>query len=119
MKIILLIFLFVYLGSYRRRDKKERLRAHFRNGIASGRVVGLDVRTKGEYTLNKSHGAKNITVRQLCEQFYEFDFDQTILVFCEAGGRASLAKACLRKRGFERVINIGDWRAWNRIMEGA
>lgn len=118
MNTILLTFLLLMLLVLKKENDKLKVRKQLRQGIISGRVVGLDVRTPVEFRANESLGAKNITVQRLCNEIYELEYEKTILVFCEAGGRASLAKAYLRKRGFERVINIRDWRTWNRLVKG-
>jgi len=43
----------------------------------------------------------------------EFDPSRRVLLYCASGGRAALAGAQLKRRGFERVAHLeGGFKAW-------
>lgn len=75
--------------------------------------MALDVRTPEEISKNPANGSINIPIDQLESNFDKLDKSKKILVFCEAGGRASRAKKILQENGFKDVQNIGSWRDWN------
>ncbi len=89
----------------------------FNQGVGAGEIVGLDVRTIEEFSQNGSSKAKNIPIAELDSRINEVPKGKKILVFCEAGGRATRAKQVLEKNGYKDVVNIGDWRAWNEILQ--
>lgn len=97
-------------------NSKENV-TQYSSGIDRGVVIGLDVRSQGEYKSNGSSEAKNIPIDTLASRLDELDKDKEILVFCESGGRASKAKKILEDNGFSQVTNIKDWRAWNQILQ--
>lgn len=91
--------------------------ARYKDLIKSNNAIGLDVRTPQELTENPAQGAKHIPLNELSKKTDELDKNQKILIFCEAGGRASAAKELLESKGFTNVENIGDWRTWNKIKD--
>ena len=105
----------------------RRLRGASSNRIAAeelqkllaqdGKVVLLDVRTPGEYSaahipgaVSTPHGGLPASLGELTPQS-----EQPVVVYCEHGPRASLARRKLLKAGFTNVLHLeGDMSAWRR-----
>lgn len=75
-------------------------------------VVFLDVREPGEVAGGKVVGAVAIPRGVLEWQTDQLADAKTVVVYCAAGGRASLAGETLRKLGFEDVRNAGGFEDW-------
>ena len=77
----------------------------------------LDVRTPGEFALGHVPTAINIPYTELAKRLGEIEYskDQEVVVYCERGGRASIAEDTLHKAGFVRVRHlIGDMSSWRK-----
>lgn len=85
--------------------------------VKANKAHGLDVRTVREYSNNGSKLADNIPIMELSKRMNELDKNKTIFVFCESGGRSLVAKKLLQINGFNMVINIQDWRTWEKIVK--
>jgi len=75
----------------------------------------LDVRTPDEYASGHIPGAANIPHEQLPMRLRELPVTKTteIVVHCQSGRRAQLAKAILREGGYSNVRDLaGHWQAW-------
>jgi len=60
--------------------------------------------------------ARHIYVPHLEENLAELDQSKPIAAYCGSGYRASIAASILKKKGFEKVINIpGSWNAWTAV----
>lgn len=88
----------------------ERIDAEkFKNGIASGNVQVLDVRTPDEFSQGKIEGAVNIN-------FYDSDFKAQVAnkldkkvpvyLYCRSGGRSQQALQILKELGFSKVYEL-------------
>lgn len=72
----------------------------------------LDVRTPGEFASGHVSGAKNIPVQELGSRLKELPpKGQTIVVYCQSGGRSASASSVLRQAGYE-VHDLGAMRNW-------
>lgn len=84
--------------------------------IADGALV-LDVRSPAEFAGTRHPAAKNIPVDTLASRLQDVarwvgnDKSKPIVVYCAAGGRASVAKATLEQAGFTAVTNAGGVRS--------
>lgn len=86
--------------------------------IKEQKAIGLDVRTLAETKLNAAEGSKHLSYFGISKEKIKdlnLDKEKTIMVFCESGGRAGKSVKNLKEAGFKNVINIGDWRTWNKI----
>jgi rhodanese-related sulfurtransferase len=73
----------------------------------------LDVRTAEEFADGHAPGAVNIPLRELEARAGEVPQDRPVVVYCEHGGRATLAASQLRGRGHANVREMaGSMSAW-------
>lgn len=79
--------------------------ASARAACSSADVV-LDVRNPNEYEAGHLEGARNIPLGHLPERLEELPREGTILVYCQSGGRSSIATSLLLKAGFASVVNL-------------
>ena len=85
--------------------------------LISGQSLLVDVRSVGEYAEGNVPGSVNIPLDQLANRLGELDRNKTIIVFCQSGGRAGVAKSLLEKNGFTDVTNAGGWQAVKRSVD--
>lgn len=79
--------------------------------------VILDVRSPEEYSEGKVPGAINIEYRELPSRIDEVRKlgEGKIVVYCERGVRANIAKKTLRKAGFTDILHLeGDMSGWRK-----
>lgn len=82
-------------------------------------VIGLDIRRDEELKANPAPGSLHIEMNSVLEELPKkiTDKNQEILIFCEAGGRASIVKGQLEGLGYTNLRNIGSWREWNELSQ--
>lgn len=77
-------------------------------------LVILDVRNQSEYDAGHIRNAKLIPLYELTTRLSELNYNDTILVYCAAGGRSRLASELLVNNSFLYVYNmLGGINAWN------
>ena len=77
----------------------------------------LDVRTPSEYSRGHVPNAINIPHTELSRRINEIasSKDRDVVVYCEAGVRASIAENILVNQGFHSVLHLdGDMSSWRR-----
>ena len=77
--------------------------------------VILDVRSADEYSQGRVPGAINIEYRELPSRIDEIRNlgEGKIVVYCERGVRANIAKDTLKKAGFTDILHLeGDMSGW-------
>ncbi len=89
--------------------------------IAGGDVLVVDVRDAPEVAREgKVAGAVNIS-RGMLEFRADptsashdplFRMDRPLIVYCASGGRSALGGKALKELGFEKVYNLGGFKAW-------
>ncbi|HAL81398.1 MAG TPA: sulfurtransferase [Mucilaginibacter sp.] len=77
----------------------------------------VDVRTTGEFACGNVKGSMNIPLDTLQASLSEFKDKKHIIVFCQSGGRSSMAKSILEQAGFTNVINGGTWNQVNQFVK--
>ncbi|MCO5232707.1 MAG: rhodanese-like domain-containing protein [Chitinophagales bacterium] len=77
----------------------------------------VDVRTRGEFSMGSVKGAINIPLDEIQKHVGTLKKKESIVVFCQSGGRSGMARDFLIKNGIKNVINGGPWVNVNRIKE--
>ena len=75
----------------------------------------IDVRKPDEYAAGHVPGATNIPHTEIAARLNELgnDKQKEVVVYCESGRRAAIAKGILEKAGFTQVRHLeGDMRGW-------
>lgn len=75
----------------------------------------LDVRTSEEWNLGHILGSHHLELNALENSLSQLPHDQSIVLVCRSGHRASLAASLLRKHGFASLVNLrGGIQAWKQ-----
>jgi len=83
----------------------------------------LDVRSRGEYQRGHVPGAVHVPFYATWSRYSELDVaaDEPIIVYCEHGPRAGIAKLGLRMAGHQDVVyldgHMHDWKARGLPLE--
>ena len=76
-------------------------------------VQFVDVRTPGEYKAGHQKKFTNIPLSNLAGRMSELDKTKEVVLICQSGMRSMRAARMLKKKGFEKVINVkGGMSAW-------
>ncbi len=105
-KYIFTLFLAVLLFSWGQSIKaKESL-------DFSGSTMIIDVRTPMEYHSVRLKNAINIPLNEIENKIRENvrNYNAAIILYCESGRRADIAKRILENMGYKNVINAGGLR---------
>jgi thioredoxin len=76
----------------------------------------IDVRTPGEYAVDKVYDAKNINWNgdDFVPQVEKLDKSKPVFVYCKVGGRSAQAANKLSELGFKEIYNLeGGIMKWN------
>ncbi|MCX6757690.1 MAG: rhodanese-like domain-containing protein [Candidatus Nomurabacteria bacterium] len=69
----------------------------------------IDVRTKEEYDAGHKEGALLFDIMDMMQgDFPEVPKDEEIILYCESGNRAGMAKTLMEQAGFQHVTNGGS-----------
>jgi hydroxyacylglutathione hydrolase len=79
----------------------------------TGAVETVDVRNSSEFDAGHLPGAVNVPLGRLAERLGELPRDRTLVVHCQGGGRAAVAAALLKARGFDVAYLAGDYAQWS------
>jgi rhodanese-related sulfurtransferase len=83
------------------------------HGLVAEGAILVDVRTASEFARSSVPGAKNVPYEHLLQHLDAFGSkEQSVIVFCESGRRAELAKVILNQQGWGEVYNMGSHRDW-------
>ena len=83
------------------------------HGLVAEGAILVDVRTGAEFARGSVPGAKNVPYEHLLQHLDAFGSkEQSIIVFCESGRRAEMAKVILNQQGWGEVYNMGSHRDW-------
>ncbi|MEI6352964.1 MAG: rhodanese-like domain-containing protein [Candidatus Nomurabacteria bacterium] len=77
----------------------------------------IDVRSSEEFHMKHIPESINVSLDKIANNFNEtelskIDKNKKILLVCESGGRAALAKEILEEKGFNNLENGGPWKNW-------
>ena len=87
--------------------------------VKQGAVL-IDVRSKGEYDSGHVKEAVNIPhteikeKKDLIKQLTGANKKKPIVVYCQSGGRSSIAQKTLQELGYTRVTNHGGIGTWKK-----
>ena len=88
----------------------------FSEQIAKDKGQLIDVRTPKEFKAGHIDGAENIHLydKDFTERINKLDKDETVYVYCKAGGRSSEAVESLKLNGFKHIVELdGGTDAWS------
>lgn len=112
------------LGWHLSRDPGHVTAAALLEQIDAGRApLVLDVRSQAEYTGGHVPGAVHVPFAEAAERAaaIEGPRDQPIVVYCELGPRAGIAKLALESQGFSNVLyldgHMAGWRGAGLPLE--
>lgn len=86
--------------------------------IEKGQLI--DVRTPKEYKSGYIDGAVNIHLydKDFGERIDELDKNETVYVYCKAGGRSAEAVEIMQEKGFKHIVELdGGMDAWNEAAK--
>jgi glyoxylase-like metal-dependent hydrolase (beta-lactamase superfamily II)/rhodanese-related sulfurtransferase len=76
----------------------------------------LDVRSPGEWELERVEDAVNVPLSQLLERLCALPDDQPLVAYCGSGYRSAIAVSVLRRAGRTDVADlVGGLAAWNAV----
>ncbi len=71
-------------------------------------MIYIDVRTKMEYDMGHKDGAMHFDIMDIMQgSAPDLSKDEEIILYCESGNRAMMAKHMLEDMGFRNVTNGG------------
>lgn len=86
-----------------------------RDGLASGKIVLIDVREAGEFAAGHVPGAVNLPLSTLNPAAVPKPADKTVVLMCRSGNRSGRAMAALAAAGRSDLVNYSgsmiDWTA--------
>lgn len=120
-EIITLVIIFVFFTFNVYRMKKgssvpSEIYQNIPNLLRKGELVGIDVRSPGEFSHTSPKQAKNIPLGDIAAKAKGLDKNKTYIVFCHSGARAGMAIGALKRNGIDKVYNLGTWRKWNEAI---
>lgn len=85
----------------------------FRKLIEYENVQVIDLRSASEYKNGHVAGAENVFVGTLPQNLDKIDKNKQVLIYCQAGDRATIGYSILKKNGFKAVKNysagMNEW----------
>ena len=80
--------------------------------VADGAML-LDVRSTEEFARGHIDGAVSIPIQELSDRLDELgDRNETVVIYCQSGGRSMMAKRLLEGKGFTDVHDLGGIGRW-------
>ena len=84
---------------------------------SAGKYLLLDVRSRGEYKSGYINTSKNITNDKLPKALKKTKKDTLIVLYCQSGARANVAKRNLESYGYSNVVSFGGVSRWKGSLE--
>ena len=92
----------------------------FKEILATGEAVLIDVRTPDEYAAGHIEGAINVPIDTLAQNLAKIPADKPVIVYCASGHRAGMALSSLRILGYANVRAFSPgWKGWSDANEPA
>lgn len=90
----------------------------FKDIMATGEAVLIDVRETSEYEEGHIEGAVNIPLRTIAQNLDKIPTDQPVMVYCASGHRAGMSVSALRMLGYDNVRSFPpSWKGWTAAEE--
>lgn len=90
----------------------------FKEILATGEAVLIDVRTPSEYEAGHIEGAVNVPLNTLAQSLDKVATDKPVVVYCASGLRAGMATSVLRSLGYSNVRAFPPgWKGWSEAGE--
>ena len=70
----------------------------------------IDVRSPAEFAGGNAPGSINIPLQELSSRINEVPPSGPVVLCCATGSRSGMAKMMLKRKGYQKVFNIGKWR---------
>ncbi|RYJ45813.1 rhodanese-like domain-containing protein [Flavobacterium beibuense] len=122
-KALYLAVLFISLISCQAQQKEGTELVNpteFAQKIESEKGQLIDVRTPKEYQSGYIDGAVNIHLydKDFEERIDKLDKNETVYVYCKAGGRSAEAVEIMQEKGFKHIVELdGGIDAWNEAAK--
>lgn len=85
----------------------------FKSHIGKEDVQILDVRNQSEVDGGRVEGAKHVFVGHIEENLDKIDKNKPTVIYCQAGGRSTIAYTLLERNGFTQLKNyMGGMKEW-------
>jgi len=69
----------------------------------------IDVRSAAEFASGNAPGSVNIPLQELGSKLQEIPTTVPVVLCCASGSRSGMAKMMLKRKGYQKVFNIGKW----------
>lgn len=69
----------------------------------------VDVRSAAEFASGSAPGTINIPLQELGRRLDEIPKTAPVVLCCASGTRSGMAKMMLKRKGYQKVFNIGTW----------
>lgn len=69
----------------------------------------VDVRSAAEFASGNAPGSINIPLQELGSRLKEIPTSVPVVFCCASGSRSGMAKMMLKRKGYQKVFNVGKW----------
>ena len=115
--VYLLCITFTLISCYAQEKKVELVAPKaFAQKMADDKGQIIDVRTPKEFKSGHIDGAVNLHVydNDFTKRLDSLDKNETVYVYCKAGGRSAEAVESMKTKGFLHIVELdGGMDAWN------
>ena len=90
----------------------------FKDAVAAGNALVIDVRTPDEYATGHIMDAVNIPLRTLGQNLDKIPTDRQVFIYCKSGWRAGMATSSLGMVGYDNILAYPPgWNGWTEAGE--
>ncbi len=88
--------------------RQENIKADAAKELIAAGALAVDVRSAEEYAADSIDGSLNVPVDKFADWLATQSADETIIVYCASGNRASKAAEIAKEQGFKNIYNAGS-----------